>query len=188
PETEVVEVPAVDGGNVQLTIDRDLQWSTQERLAAGVQTTGGEWGAAIVVRIEDGAIMALADYPTFDPNEFQTATVTGARSFTTPYGPGSVMKSITFAMLFDQRVIDPDTPVDATWIQDYGEGGTLYDFGWHPSNLTAAGVLAVSSNTGTANLAQLISDDTRKAYMEKFGFGEETDVRSEERRVGKEGR
>lgn len=176
PETEVVEVPAVDGGNVQLTIDRDLQWSTQERLAAGVQTTGGEWGAAIVVRIEDGAIMALADYPTFDPNEFQTATVTGSRSFTTPYEPGSVMKSITFAMLFDQRVIDPDTPVDATWIQDYGEGGTLYDFGWHPSNLTAAGVLAVSSNTGTANLAQLISDDTRKAYMEKFGFGEETDV------------
>ena len=143
---------------------------------AFVAATGGEWGAAIVVRIADGAIMALADSPTFDPNEFQTATVTGSRAFTTPYEPGSVMKSITFAMLLDQRAIDPTTPVDATWIQDYGEGGTLYDFGWHPSNLTAAGVLAVSSNTGTANLAQLIPDDTRKHYMEQFGFGAVSDV------------
>ena len=178
PETEVVEVEAVDGASVQLTIDRDLQWATLERLAAGVQATGGEWGAAIVVRVEDGAVMALADWPTFDPNAFQSANpaVTGSRAFTTPYEPGSIMKSITFAMLLDQRAIDPTTPVDATWIQDYGEGGTLYDFGWHPAQLTAAGVLAVSSNTGTANLAVLMPDDLRKQYMTRFGFGDVTDI------------
>ncbi len=176
PETEVVEVPAIDGASVTLTIDRDLQWTAMERLAAGVSTTGGEWGQAIVVRVDDGAIMALADWPTFDPNEFQTATITGSRAFTTPYEPGSIMKPITFGLLLDQRAMDPTTPVDATWIQDYGEGGTLYDFGWHLSNLTAAGVLAVSSNTGTANLATLIPDDLRKQYMLDFGLGDITDV------------
>lgn len=178
PETEVVEVDAVDGGDVQLTVDRDLQWVVMERLAAGVSQVGGEWGEAIVVRIADGAIMSLADWPTFDPNQFQIAdpAVTGSRAFTTPYEPGSIMKPITFALLLDQRAMDPTTPVDARWIQDYGEGGTLYDFGWHQSNLTAAGVLAISSNTGTANLATLIPDDLRKQYMINFGLGDVTDV------------
>ena len=179
PETEVVEVVASDGADVRLTIDRDLQWAVMERLAAAVNATGGEWGQAIVVRAEDGAIMSLVDWPTFDPNEFQAAdpAVTGSRAFTTPFEPGSTMKGITFAMLFDQRAMDPTTPVDATWIQDYGEAGTLYDFGWHPSQLTAAGVLAISSNTGTANLATSIPDDLRKQYLQRFGFGERTDVR-----------
>jgi len=176
PDTEVVEVDAVDGADVTLTIDRDLQWTVMERLAAGVSMTGAEWGQAIVVRIADGAIMSLADWPTFDPNEFQTATVTGSRAFTTPYEPGSIMKPITFALLLDQRAMAPETPVDATWIQDYGEGGTLYDFGWHPADLTAAGVLAISSNTGTANLAQLIPDELRRQYMLNFGLGDVTDV------------
>ncbi len=81
PGTDVVEKPAVDGGTVQLTIDRDLQWFTQERTQKIQSDLGGTWSATIVVNIKTGEILALADEPTLDPNDFQAAdpSVTGSR-------------------------------------------------------------------------------------------------------------
>jgi len=179
PGTDVVEQPAVDGGTVTLTIDRDLQWFAQERTQKIMTDLGGTWAASIVVDTTTGEILALADVPTLDPNDFQSAdpSVTGSRSFSTPYEPGSIMKPFVMAMLLDQGLITPYDQVNAPYRMDFGPGvGTINDFGYHKSNLTVAGVLMQSSNTGEAQLSEKMPDAQRYDYYTKFGFGQKTDI------------
>lgn len=179
PGTEVTEVPAVDGGTLQLTVDRDLQWYVQEALAKIVTDVRGTWGSAIVVDVTTGEILALADVPTLDPNDFQSAdaSVTGSRSFAIPYEPGSVMKPVVMAMLMDQGLVSPTEQINAPYSMDFGDkAGRIYDWGWHNPHLTAAGVLAESSNTGIAQLAERMPDQQRYEYLQKFGFGSKSGI------------
>jgi len=179
PGTEVTEVPAKDGGTLQLTIDRDLQWYVQERAAKAALEFNAVWAEAIVVRIADGAVMAVTDWPTVDPNNFSAAdpSATGSRAFAIPYEPGSIMKPFTMAMVLDRGLATPSTPMYSPPQMDFGgDAGVLNDWGGHEANLTMAGVLAVSSNTGTAQFATMLDEDTRYEYMEKFGFGSATAI------------
>ena len=86
-------------GALMIWLDRDLQWYVQERMATTAAQFGATWTSAVVIRVSDGAIMALADYPTLDPNEFREAdpSVTGSRAFAIPFEPGSIMKPINAA-------------------------------------------------------------------------------------------
>ncbi|MEK9599466.1 MAG: penicillin-binding protein 2, partial [Pontimonas sp.] len=89
--TQVVDQP-IHGGDVTLTIDSDLQWYVLQTLAEHGSNLGAQYGSAMVVRVDDGHILAAADWPTFDPNDFSQAPVEfmGARSFSSPYEPGSI--------------------------------------------------------------------------------------------------
>lgn len=178
PDTEIETDPAKDGGTLQLTIDRDLQWYVQERMAKTAAEFGAEWASAIVVRVSDGAIMALSDWPTLDPNEFASADpgVTGARSFAIPYEPGSIMKPINAAMALDYGSMTPTTQLTSPATMDFGDAGVISDVVWHQPQITVTGSLVYSSNTGTAQIAGSVPDDVRRAYMEEFGFGDYTEV------------
>lgn len=178
PDTEVTEQPAVDGGTLKLTIDRDLQWYLQETVAKAAGHFGATWGSAAVVRVSDGAIMALTDWPTLDPNEFQTADpgLTGSRAFAIPYEPGSIMKPINAAIAIDIGSVRPETPLDAPYAKDFGEAGRIADATWHVPNLTVTGSVVESSNTGTVTIADTIPNDLREEYFDRFGFGQLTAV------------
>lgn len=178
PDTEIETDPAKDGGTVQLTIDRDLQWYVQERMAKTAAEFGAEWASAIVVRVSDGAIMALSDWPTLDPNEFASADpgVTGARSFAIPYEPGSIMKPINAAMALDYGSMTPTTQLTSPATMDFGDAGVISDVVWHQPQITVTGSLVYSSNTGTAQIAGSVPDDVRRDYMTAFGFGEYDEV------------
>ncbi len=179
PDTEEVTTPSVDGGTVALTIDRDIQWYAQERVEKLRKKLKGTWAESIVVDTRTGQILALVDDPTLDPNDFQSAkaSLTGSRAFTTPFEPGSIVKPMTLAMLLDQGRISPTDKVNAPYSMYFGKKvGTINDFSAHPSDLTVAGVLAWSSNTGIAQLAKKIPDSLRYQYMQEFGFGSKTDV------------
>jgi len=178
PDTEVTEVPAVDGGTLQLTIDRDLQWYLQESVAKAAANFGATWGSAAVVRVSDGAIMALTDWPTLDPNDFQNADpgVTGSRAFAIPYEPGSIMKPINAAIAIDLGTVAPDTPLDAPYKRDFGEAGLITDATWHDPHLTVTGSLVESSNTGTSAIADTMPNEPRYDYLRAFGFGQATEV------------
>jgi len=178
PDTEVTEQPAIDGGTLQLTIDRDLQWYLQETVAKAANHFGATWGSVAVVRVADGAIMALTDWPALDPNDFRNADpgVTGSRAFAIPYEPGSIMKPINAAIAIDMGAVQPDTPLDAPYSRDFGDAGIINDATWHVPNLTVTGSLVESSNTGTSDIASRMDEATRRDYMEKFGFGEYTAV------------
>ena len=177
PGSTVTDTEPVDGGTLALTIDTDFQWYVQEQLAAQAQVVGADWGTATVVRVSDGHIMALADYPSVDPNNVNgvPTTALGSLAFSTAYEPGSTFKPMTVAMLIDQGKIGIDTQVIAPGRIYFPNGGYIRDVWAHNDlRLTVAGVLMNSSNTGTSLLSDMISKADRHAYLTEFGIGQKT--------------
>ncbi|HWV27562.1 MAG TPA: penicillin-binding protein 2 [Aeromicrobium sp.] len=178
PMSNSTVVEMQPGKDVTTTIDRDLQWYADKRLAEGVRASSADWGLAITMDVKTCQIVQLSQSPTFDPDakSHMSADRTVARSLQTVYEPGSVMKTITMAALADQGKIKADTPIvvppsmtiDRFRIGDYWDHGTLH--------LTAAGVIAKSSNLGTIVAAQQMSDATFYQYLRKFGFGSTSGV------------
>ncbi|MRJ77802.1 penicillin-binding protein 2 [Aeromicrobium sp. SMF47] len=168
----------VPGRDVKTTIDRDLQWYADQRLADAVRDSSADWGLAVTMDVKTCQIVQMSQAPTFDPDTRtgMTDDRTVSRGVQHVYEPGSVMKTVTMAALADQGKIAADTPIvvppkmviDKYPIGDYWQHGTL--------RLTAAGVIAKSSNLGTIVAAQQMSNKTMHAYLSKFGFGDKTGV------------
>jgi cell division protein FtsI (penicillin-binding protein 3) len=179
PGSEVVEDAAVDGGTVHLTIDADLQWFVQQALAEQGSAIGAQWGTAFVVDVKTGKIRAAADWPTVDPNDLNSAGAddSGARSFTAPYEPGSVIKTATVASLLDAGKLSASTRFEIpAGYTIPGVGFTIRDSVLHGGGLhyTTAGVLVESSNIGIAQMTELMPLQQRIDYLHKFGFGSGT--------------
>ncbi len=179
PGTEVVTQPAVDGGTLQLTIDRDLQWYLQQLIAEQVQNTGSLGGTITVVEAKTGKIRALAEYPTVDPND-PTASPAGERgssAFRDPHEPGSTMKAITAAIGLDSGAFSADTTVTASSSETLPGGARVSDSFSHPENrYTLTGVLIDSSNVGISKFGEMIPLDTRVSALGKFGLTQQTAV------------
>ncbi|TSD63074.1 peptidoglycan D,D-transpeptidase FtsI family protein [Aeromicrobium piscarium] len=168
----------VPGTAVKTTIDRDLQWFADQRLSEVVSSTGSAWGLAITMDVKTCQILQMSQAPTFNPDTRQGITDqnTVSRATQTVYEPGSVMKPVTMAALADQGLINADSKVrvpesmtiDGFRIGDHWDHGVL--------QMTAAGVIAQSSNLGTIVAAQQMDDQTFYDYLRKFGFGEQTGV------------
>ena len=166
------------GSDVVTTLDRDLQWYTQRRLQQAIDETSSDWGVAIVKDVKTGEVLALSQLPTFDANDPSSINEgnMNARAVQNVYEPGSVQKVITMAALADQGLATPRTKVrvpgsmtlDGFTIGDYWSHGTL--------NMTAAGVIARSSNMGTVALSQQMNNKMMHSYLEDFGFGKPTGV------------
>jgi len=165
------------GEGVQTTLDRDVQWFSDRRLAAGVRTTSADWGVAVTLDTRTGQILALSQAPGFDPAaDDLTGDRLRVKAVEDLYEPGSVEKVLTFASLVDAGVVDartritipPTLQVGSETINDDVPHGT-----WH---LTAAGVIARSSNIGTVIASQQISDEDLYDYLRAFGLGSTTGV------------
>jgi len=181
PGSTVVTKPATDGGTVTLTIDSNLQWFAQQTLANQAQAVGADWGTAMIVRVSDGHIMADADYPSVDPNDRNSVGVDalGARSFTTPYEPGSIMKPATVSGLVDAGLVTAASHVDVPgrFTDGLPAGSYIKDaFPHGDMHMTVAGVIMNSSNIGIAELTKLQSEKDRYANLIKFGLGSKTSV------------
>lgn len=181
PGSTIVEEEPVDGGTLHLTIDSDLQWYAQQVVAREAGKVGAQWATAMIVRVETGEIVAAADWPAIDPNDLDSVAAddAGARSFLAPFEPGSILKPATFASLLDAGAITPGTQVIAVgrYSTGFPAGQYLTDSYAHGDlRYTAAGVLANSSNTGTAALSERLDIGTRTEYLRAFGFGSGTAV------------
>ncbi|RIX27658.1 peptidoglycan D,D-transpeptidase FtsI family protein [Amnibacterium setariae] len=182
PGSEAVVKAAKPGGKVALTIDRDLQYYAQQVLAQRARQTGAAWGSVVVEEVRSGKLLAVADWPTVDPNHVGTTAADdpgalGSRSFTAPYEPGSTMKAITASMLLDAGVADPASRVVAPYRLKTADGADVNDSETHgDERLTLTGVLVQSSNTGISQLGRRITSADRLVYLKRFGFGERTAV------------
>ncbi|MEO6115646.1 MAG: penicillin-binding transpeptidase domain-containing protein, partial [Pseudolysinimonas sp.] len=126
-------------------------------------------------------IMADADYPSIDPNDLNSVSrdSTGARSFASPYEPGSIMKPATVAGLVDKGLVTASTPVDvpSRFTDGLPQGRYIKDsFAHGDMHMTVAGVIMNSSNIGIAELTKLESEKDRYANLRAFGFGTDTTV------------
>lgn len=171
-----VVTPAVNGINYQLTLDAELQWMAERRIADTVAQTRAKSGTLIVLNVKTGEILAMANAPTFDPNNPSAAkpAALGNNAITNAYEPGSVEKVLTMAALADAGLVTADTHVEVPG-RIASDGGSIKDAWPHDTlYLTARGVVAYSSNIGTLKLARSIGKDKLLDYLKSFGLGAKT--------------
>lgn len=169
-----VEEPAVDGGTLQLTVNRDLQWYLQQLIAEQVQNTGAQSGTITVVEVATGKVRSMAEYPTVDPNNVNGSAEPdrGSRIFTNSFEPGSTFKALTAAIAIDAGGATPSSTVTAASKESFPNGATVRDPFVHPVNTyTLTGVLIDSSNVGISKFGDTVSAQTRYEYLQKFGLG-----------------
>lgn len=178
PLGENSETEPVNGTDLETTIDRDVQWYTQQVLRETVVNAGGESGTIIVMDTQTGEVIALADYPTYDANSPLLADEAdlGSRALQDFYEPGSVQKALTMAALIDAGRVTPQTRVTVPPNLERN-GRQIGDYWDHPTlRLTLAGVLAKSSNVGTVLANDAFSSEELWTYLDAFGLGRPTGV------------
>ncbi|MGK9368136.1 penicillin-binding protein [Melioribacter sp. Ez-97] len=168
-------VPPSPGNNVVLTINKTYQKILQEELIAGIKKYNGNSGVGIIMNPNNGAILALANIPDFDPANYNLFTDSERRNraLTDTYEPGSTIKPFILSILFNEKLADENEPIDV-------EGGKITFYrtritDTHPHDiLTVREVLEQSSNVGMAKLSTRIPDELFYRYLRNFGFGNPT--------------
>lgn len=166
------------GQDVQLTIDAAVQQELETALVETVGQQGAKSGLGVVMRVEDGALVALANVPRYDNNHFPDASPEAQRDrvLTDPYEPGSTFKPFTYAAALEEGVISGNsvyTVPDSIAVADR----VIHDSMPHETMaMTPGEILRRSSNVGTVQVAQDLGGEPLSAYLEQFGFGSVTGV------------
>ncbi|MGH0038127.1 MAG: penicillin-binding protein [Myxococcota bacterium] len=163
------------GGDVALTLDARLQSEAERALAHAVEASGARGGQVLTLDPATGEILALAEAPGFDPNDFRRVDFAGtrARSFTDAVEPGSTLKVFLVAAGLEAGAISTGDVFESPGGELRIPGKTIRDrrdFG----PLDPAGVLRVSSNVGAVQIAQQLGAATHYAALRRFGFGQST--------------
>jgi cell division protein FtsI (penicillin-binding protein 3) len=169
-------IAAKKGTSIRLTIDRDVQWVAAKAIQEAVAKAGATSGTVIVMDPKTGQILAHATAPTFDPNNTKTVSQAAMRnpSVQDVYEPGSTGKIMTLAAALEERKVTPETLFTVPDSIKRG-GKTFHDHDRHSVKyLTTSGILAISSNTGTIQVGEKLSNKTLHDYLVKFGIGEST--------------
>lgn len=179
PQGVLEETPAEPGQDVVLTIDRDIQYYAQNRLDEAIAETGATHGFVTVENPTTGEIYALADSGTVDPND-PGATDAGHRqsaAVSNVFEPGSTAKAITMAAAIEEGIITPLSRFEVPYKYTTDNGQEFKDSHEHGlEQLTAAGILSESSNTGTVMIGEQLTKEQRYDYLKAFGFGTKTGV------------
>ncbi len=171
-----VERLPVPGDDLVTTIDRDLQYQVQMALEVAVKVNRAKGGTVIVMDPNTGEILAMADYPWFDPNRFAESSeeTWRNRAVTDAFEPGSVNKVITAAAAIEERALplDERLPIpDQVRVGDF----VIHDSHPHPvERMTLGDIIAQSSNVGAIRVAELLGPDRLAQYLMRFGFGQTT--------------
>ncbi|MFM2154723.1 MAG: hypothetical protein RL382_624 [Actinomycetota bacterium] len=176
PGSQSEIVPAQAGTSIRLTVDRDIQWVASKAIADVVKSTRALSGTVIVMDPKTGHILAHATAPTFDPNDTTKVSLVAMRnpSVLDVYEPGSTGKVMTVAAAIEEKKITPETVLTIPYALKRSVK-TFHDHEPHPTQrLTTTGILAVSSNTGSIKIGEMISNDKLYDYLTKFGIGSKT--------------
>ena len=166
------------GRNVVLTLDHQLQASAEQILSTAVRRWGARGATAIVMDPKTGAILAMANAPTFDANTFSKAPPDARRNraVTDLYEPGSTFKIVTVAAALEDNVVATDTvfrlaptiEVADRTIREAHTRGT--------ESMSVRQILSESSNVGTITIAQKLGGPGLASWIDRFGFGKRTGV------------
>jgi cell division protein FtsI (penicillin-binding protein 3) len=171
------EAEARRGETVVLTIDRLVQYKTEEALAAAIEQNHAKSGSAIVLDPRTGEILALANAPTFDPNDPNSATDQARvnEALQNIYEPGSTFKVVAYSAAIEKGLVKPDDHIDCQMGSITVAGRVVKDhkpFG----TLTITEALAKSSNVAAIKLGLRVGNDSMYDFMTRFGFGTKTGV------------
>ncbi len=171
-------LPSAVGQDLVLTIDRRMQHITERVLGEAIGQYKAESGTIIVMNPRNGAILAMASLPAYDPNQYGASNplVLADPAISKQYEPGSVFKIVTMAAGIDAGVITPDTVLTDTLSIEVGDrliyNSNMRTFG----PVTIRKALILSLNIPTAQVALLLEEARFYQYIQRFGFGQLTEV------------
>lgn len=175
------------GATVQLSLDRSIQAMTDAALETAVTQNAAKSGVAVVLDVATGRVMAMASYPTFDPNgEAAHNAAARNRPVTDAFEAGSVMKLFTIAAALEAGTVRPDTEFDVEngAMMMPGRRAPIRDV--HPFKyLSVADIIKHSSNIGAAKIALGLGRTRLYAALKQFGFGAKTQIELPGEQVGK---
>lgn len=171
------EMGARPGQSVVLTIDQMVQYRTEQALMKAVMNSHAKSGTAIVLDPRTGEILALANAPTFDPNDVRasSAQARANQALQNIYEPGSTFKIVAYSAAIEKGLVTPESHIDCQMGSIMVAGRLVHDH--HPfGNLTISEALAKSSNVAAIKLGLKVGDREMHEYMKRFGFGSKTGV------------
>lgn len=175
-----------DGHLMVLTIDKSLQYLVEQVLQATVEATRAVNGSAIVMDPHSGEILAMASYPTFNPNRYADydEETRRNRAILEIYEPGSTFKIITAAAVLNEGLANPSESIDCR-VGTLRIAGKVYQEAKHSYGvLTFNQIVAKSSNVGVIKLGLRLGEERLFQYIRRFGFGQKTGVELPGEQVG----
>ena len=173
-DVESVRAPR-DGEAVTLAVDQRLQFLAHKELRAAIEQHRAKAGSLVIVDAKSGEVLALVNYPDYNPNN--RASVTGRqtrnRSVTDLFEPGSTMKPFTIAAALDAGIVKPDTLIDTAPLKI---GGWVINDSHPMGTLTVAQVIQKSSNIGTAKIQLQMPAEKMGSFYRELGFGSAPDT------------
>ena len=170
-------VPPVDGPDLQLSIDSKVQYFAYQKLREAVQKNKARAGSVVVLDAKSGEVLALANYPSFNPNK--RTNLTGEqlrnRALTDSFEPGSTMKPFTIMLALEKGMVKPTTPIATAPGRITIGGSTIRDS--HPHGvLTVNEIIQKSSNVGTVKLAMQMHPREMWETFAQAGFGQKPQI------------
>ncbi|PYY14051.1 MAG: penicillin-binding protein [Acidobacteria bacterium] len=172
-----VEKNPEPGQNLVLTIDEDVQHIAEKELDAAMQKTHAEAGTVVIQNPKTGEILALANRPTFNPNNSRGLDPKSLknRAVSDVYEPGSTFKMVTIAAALEEKVTSPNEVFDCQMGSIVVGGVRIHD--WKPYGLlTVSQILERSSDVGAIKIAMRLGEDRMYKYIRGFGFGSQTGI------------
>src|SRR6185295_5929375 len=174
---ESYEIAAKPGNSVVLTIDQSIQYQAEQALSEAVKNSHAKSGSVIVLDPRSGEILALANAPTFDPNQVAASSRDALSNWALQniYEPGSTFKVVAFSAALEEKLARVDDHIDCQMGAITVAGRVVHDH--HPfGSLTLSQALAKSSNVAAIKLGLRVGDPKMYDYITRFGFGSKTGI------------
>ena len=172
-----LERAPTSGGSLELTIDEGLQYIAERELRAGVEEKRADGGSVVILDPQTAEILALASWPTFNPNALGKVHDPGRRNRAVQdiYEPGSTFKVVTIAAALEEHVMSVDTLIDTSPGVYRMQGRVIDEFEGHNYGvLSLTDVIVKSSNVGAVKIGLRVGKERMGLYANRFGFGRPT--------------
>lgn len=171
------EVPPMDGKDIHLTIDSKVQYFAWQKLRDAVEAQNAKGGSVVVLDVQTGEVLALANYPSYDPAKRKNLSGEQLRNraLTDIYEPGSTIKPLTVALALEQKKVTPNTQIITAPGKMTINGATIGDV-HNYGVLTVGGVIQKSSNVGVVKIAQRLSARDMWESFHSVGLGQKPDL------------
>lgn len=168
---------SLTGNSIVLTIDKTIQYTAEKELADAVKKSGAKGGTAIVMDPRTGEVLAMANYPQFNPNDLSSSSqgILKNKAIVDTYEPGSTFKVFLLAAALEEGVVKPG---DRFFCENGSmelAGKVIHDTHKH-GTLTVREIMKVSSNIGAAKIATKLGKERYYDYLTSFGFGSPTGI------------
>ncbi|HEX6165090.1 MAG TPA: penicillin-binding protein, partial [Vicinamibacterales bacterium] len=162
------------GASIELTIDQHLQYIAEREVRAGVEASRADGGTAVIMDPYSGEILAMASWPTFNPNDYGDAPEHARRNRAVQdlYEPGSTFKLVTASAALQEGVVEPDEIIDTLGgVIKFPGRKPITDMGRDHGPLSFTDVIVKSSNVGAIQVGLRVGAERMGLYIRRFGFG-----------------